>query len=92
MKYRILKEMPNCNWKVGEVRGQNNRWGFITCESDKSEFHIEPHDIAVLVHCGFLEEVESENTTCDHKWEVTLTDKKQFNHCTACNKCEVVIR
>lgn len=54
--------------------------------------YMYPTEISLLIHCGFLEEVRDENTICDHKWEVTLTDKKQFNHCTACNKCEVVMR
>lgn len=26
---------------------------------------------------------------CEHQWEVTLTNKKQFNYCTQCMKCEV---
>lgn len=29
---------------------------------------------------------------CNHQWEVTLTDKKQFNYCTKCEKCTVLLR
>ena len=91
MKHRLLKEIPNCDWKVGEVKEIDSDAEIAYCSSLGCKL-IEPHDIAVLIHCGFLEEVGGENIICDHKWEVTLTDKKQFNHCTACNKCEVVIR
>lgn len=30
--------------------------------------------------------------SCDHTWEVTLTDKKQFNYCGKCEQCNVILR
>ena len=28
--------------------------------------------------------------SCNHKWEVTITNTKQFNYCSVCKHCDVI--
>lgn len=57
-KYKLLKPIPNCDWKVGELV-ELTEYGAVYLY-DEVHVSIFPHEIALLIHCGFLEEVREE--------------------------------
>ena len=52
MKYKLLKPIKGLDWKVGEEKEASRRDGGIYA------MEIRGVDIALLEHCGFIEEVK----------------------------------
>lgn len=86
--YEISKLESEFNTNHIEI--ENPEWVKKLFHSKSDE---EKQEVINLI-CKNVGELLKEKTgnTCSHKWEVTLTDKKQFNFCTECEKCDVLLR
>lgn len=52
MKYKLIKKIKGLDWEVGMIMYSGSLVKYIG-----TDFFVKPLDIALLEHCGFIEEI-----------------------------------